>query len=162
MAAKGRDGHHALEPHGIRRESNGPALETRIVQVCSHRSVAEPEAFIDVRRHVVIRLILEDEVAKAVEDRLALVYLDPSKLVWTMDDVSVRAGIDALLYEFNEKRRRLKSFVARIVGMTGNDDEIRLPDRVSYRAENSIFVARVDLFDYPCFATRNKGVASES
>src|SRR5512140_2966141 len=98
-AAEGRHRDHAFVVISGGRKAGGAVPEPGIIQVRCERGVREIKHLVVVGGHRVDRLVLEDEVGQAVEDRLPLVDLDATEEMRTGDDVGRRSGIETLLDE---------------------------------------------------------------
>ena len=95
-------------------------------------------------------LRLREEIADAVDDRLALVDLDPQRVVPAMADVDVGAGVDRGVRELAHEHRRLVAALAvGDVEMVGDDDEVghllRLVDRAQIAFQVALVAAALDL-----------------
>ena len=79
---------------------------------------------VEIARHRLEQIELKDEVAEAVEDRLAAIDLDAADLVRPVADELVRAGVDRRVRQLRQEVGRLLAPVARLVRVNGDDDEV--------------------------------------
>src|SRR5690242_1062964 len=101
-------GHGDIFPEaGMRDMAFGAAAGARIEEVGWRGIMAEPEAGIGLRREAAHALVLEDEIADRVEDRLAFVDFHAERRMRSVADEDIGAGIDTLPREGRHEIRRL-------------------------------------------------------
>ena len=120
-------------------------VRPRLIEVADLRLAAEADRLVRVRWKPEERLVLEDEIADAVEDRLPLVDLDAAHDVRTVADDDVRAGVDHRVREGNQKVCGLGSIFSAFVGVNADDGGIGHASRAAHDAHHAFDVRLVRL-----------------
>jgi len=120
-----RDRSHRVPVLGFGREAAAILVVARveIVRRLCH-IVVQSVLLVAVGRHAQQRLVLEDEIRQAVEDRLALVDLDAAQHVRAMADEHVGAGVDYRARKHGDEVGGNGSIGAALVAMQRDNHDV--------------------------------------
>ena len=154
-------GHRALQADRVLREAApGPGVPDPVGVAGGGRG-RQPEPLGEVPRLLRDRLVLDDEVAERVEDRLALVELDAAIQVRAVAEHDVGPRVDGPVGEFDGEVRRVLAGGARLVAVHRDDHPVRELARLGDPAEVELQVERVDPPDGPVRGAEGEGPAEE-
>src|SRR5262245_51773937 len=137
------------------REATLAAVGPRIEEIGGRGLMWQTEALIGLRRKHLDSIVLEDEVAEAVEDGPPTIYLDPEGEMGPVAGDHVGAGIDrgareldvevGHLLHAHVRRRGQPPAGAELVRMEREDHPVGLPARLLDLAQIGIGILAVDL-----------------
>ena len=125
FAAILRHGDDGFPDRRIGGEAALVEVVARVVEVVDVRRGPEVERLVVFARQAQQRFVLENEIAEAVHDRLALVHLDAAQHVRAVTDEQVGAGIDHRARKRDQEVGRQEAISAAFVGVNGDDGVVR-------------------------------------